>query len=172
MQYTENNNIPGLLLMIDFEKAFDTVSWKFINKTLNFFNFGPSFIQWISVFQENICSSVSQAGHLSNFFKLGRGCRQGDPISSYIFLLCVEILALKLKSNPDIKGINIDDTEYLLSQHADDTLVILDGTEKSLREIIKELNNFFQISGLKINVSKTQSGLVVKNTHLLNYVRI
>lgn len=34
MQYTENNDIPGLLLMIDFEKAFDSVSWKFIDKTL------------------------------------------------------------------------------------------------------------------------------------------
>lgn len=42
MQYTENNDIPGLLSMIDFEKAFDSVSWKFIDKTLQFFNFGPS----------------------------------------------------------------------------------------------------------------------------------
>ena len=156
MRYTENHNIPGLLLMIDFEKAFDTVSWKFIDKTLQFFNFGPSFRKWISVFQQNISSSVSQAGHLSSFFKLGRGCRQGDPVSSYIFLLCVEILALKLKNNQDIKGINIDETEYLLSQYADDTLIILDGSEKSLTETINELNNFYRISGLKINVAKTQ----------------
>ena len=156
MQYTETNDIPGLLLMIDFEKAFDTVSWKFIDKTLAFFNFGPSFRKWISVFQQNISSSVTQAGHLSNFFKLGRGCRQGDPISSYIFLLCIEILAVKLKNNQKIKGIQIDGTDYLLSQYADDTLIILDGSEKSLRETIKELNNFYNISGLKINVSKTQ----------------
>ena len=43
MHYTEENNIPGTLLMIDFEKAFDSVSWNFIQKSLQFYNFGPSF---------------------------------------------------------------------------------------------------------------------------------
>lgn len=90
------------------------------------------------------------------FFKLGRDCRQGDPISSYIFLLCAEVLALKLKNNKGINGINIDNSEFLLSQYADDTLIILDGSERSLREAIRELNNIYQISGLKINISKTQ----------------
>lgn len=56
------------------------------------------------------------------FFKLERGCRQGDPISSYIFLLCAEVLAIKLKNNKGINGINIDNSEFLLSQYADDTL--------------------------------------------------
>ena len=41
MQYTEEHKIPGLILLIDFEKAFDSVSWKFIDKSLHFFNFGP-----------------------------------------------------------------------------------------------------------------------------------
>ena len=41
---TENDNIPGLLLMIDFEKAFDSVSWSFIEKALNFFNFPESLV--------------------------------------------------------------------------------------------------------------------------------
>lgn len=36
MNYTDEINIPGLLLKIDFEKAFDTTSWKFTNKTLDF----------------------------------------------------------------------------------------------------------------------------------------
>ena len=43
MHYTEENNVPGTLLMIDFEKAFDSVSWNFIQKSLQFYNFGPSF---------------------------------------------------------------------------------------------------------------------------------
>ena len=44
---TKNQNIPGLLLSIDFKKAFDMVSWKFISKTLNYFNFGDSVKKWI-----------------------------------------------------------------------------------------------------------------------------
>ena len=68
MQFTEERNIPGLLLMIDFEKAFDSVSWQFIDKALNFFNFGPSIRRWISVFQYETISAITQSGFLSIFF--------------------------------------------------------------------------------------------------------
>ena len=51
MNYTEENNIPGLLLLGDFGKAFDTVSWVFIEKFLNFLNFGVSIQKWITVFK-------------------------------------------------------------------------------------------------------------------------
>ena len=84
---TKNQNIPGLLLSIDFEKAFDTVSWKFISKTLDYFNFGDSVKKWIKLFQNGAESSILQNGFISEFFYLKRGCRQGDPISPYIFLL-------------------------------------------------------------------------------------
>ncbi|KAK3104781.1 hypothetical protein FSP39_009989 [Pinctada imbricata] len=47
LNHTEKNNIPGLLLFIDFEKAFDSISWHFLHKVLDFFNFGYSFKRWI-----------------------------------------------------------------------------------------------------------------------------
>ena len=50
MQFVEENNITGLLLLIDFEKAFDSLSWSFMQEVLTYFNFGPSIIQWISTF--------------------------------------------------------------------------------------------------------------------------
>ena len=50
MQYTEEQHIPGLLLLIDFEKAFDSLSWRFIDKVLGYFNFGPSIRKWVSTF--------------------------------------------------------------------------------------------------------------------------
>ena len=156
MNYTDTHHIPGVLVMIDFEKAFDSVSCKFIIDTLQYFNFGPSFCSWIKTFQYNATSCVSQAGFLSKFFKLGRGCRQGDPISPYIFLLCAEILAIKIRNNKNIKGIKINDIEYLMSQYADDTSIVLDGSEESLRETLRELDEFHKLSGLKINRDKTQ----------------
>ena len=133
MYYTEKNNVPALLLLIDFEKAFDSVAWSYIHKVLNFFNFGVSIERWLAVFYKNIKSSVIINGHLSDWFSLGRGCRQGDPLSPYIFILCVEILAHLIKHNKDVKGVRINNADYLMSQYADDTSVILDGTEKSLR---------------------------------------
>lgn len=68
MQFTEEQNIPGLLLLIDFEKAFDSLSWSFINKVLKLYNFGPSIRQWVAVLYKNSCSAVTQCGFLSSFF--------------------------------------------------------------------------------------------------------
>ena len=50
INHTEQKEIPGLLLLIDFEKAFDSLSWSFIRKALKFLNFGESFRRWIDVF--------------------------------------------------------------------------------------------------------------------------
>ena len=67
LQFTEEERIPGILLLVDFEKAFDSLSWSFVNKVLKFFNFGPSIINWITVLNKNACSAVTQCGHLSPF---------------------------------------------------------------------------------------------------------
>ena len=47
---SKQQNIPGLLVSIDFQQAFDSISWKFIDKTLDYFNFGPSIKKWIKLF--------------------------------------------------------------------------------------------------------------------------
>ena len=56
-----------------------------------------------------------------------------------------------------IKGISINGKEYKLSQYADDTQLILDGTEKSLKSALNLLKQFYLMSGLKINVDKTRA---------------
>ena len=50
LQYTTTQNKPGMLLLVDFEKAFDTISWNFITKVISYFKFGPSIQKWIIVF--------------------------------------------------------------------------------------------------------------------------
>ena len=74
---------------------------------------------------------------MSDAFNLQRGCRQGDPISPYLFNLCAEILGKMVRKDKDIKGIYINGKEYKLSQYADDIQLLLDGSEKSLKAAIK-----------------------------------
>ena len=94
---------------------------------------------------------------MSEFFKLDRGCRQGDPWSPYLFVLCVEPLSQAIKNKKDINGININHIIYKIGQCADDTFILLDGFEKSLRNCILLLDRYADCSGLKLNVTKTHA---------------
>ena len=96
---------------------------------------------------------------MSEFFLLKRGCRQGDPLSPYIFLLCAEVLGQMLRKNINIKRIVINNKEMKISQYADDTQIRLDSTERSLRESLQILSKFYELSGLKINEEKKQSDM-------------
>ena len=60
---TNQQEIPGLILSIDFQQAFNSVSWKLIHKTLDYFNFGPSFKRWIEIFQNGSESCILQNGY-------------------------------------------------------------------------------------------------------------
>ena len=156
MQYLSDTHSKGLLLLIDFEKAFDSISWKFIDDVLEFFNFGDNFKHYIKCLNKDFKLCVIQHGIFSSFFNVGRGCRQGDPISPYIFILCVEILGIMIRNNKNIKGINIGDIELKIIQYADDTALTLDGSDNSLRIALSLLDQFSKFSGLKPNIDKTR----------------
>ena len=70
IKHTAENNTPGILLFLDFEKAFDTLEWSFINKTLQHFGFGSSLLRWTKLFYSDIESCILNNGWSSNFFQL------------------------------------------------------------------------------------------------------
>ena len=151
MMYTDINDIPGLLLLIDFEKAFDSISHEFIMQVLDFYNFGASIKSWVKLFYEDAFSCVLVNGHLTNRFKLERGCRQGDPLSPYIFLLCAEILSILIRKNSNINGLTVGNDQHKIIQYADYPVITLDGSKEDLQETLKMLNEFARGSGLTIN---------------------
>ena len=159
IKYASTKQIPGLLLFIDFEKAFDSIEWPFIERTLNHLNFGASLVTWFKLFYSNISSCIQNNGWSSEFFSLSRGVRQGCPLSPYLFILCAEVLAKcnAVRKDENIRGINIGNVECKLSQYADDTTMILDGSELSLSRTLLLLDNFAILSGLKINYEKTEA---------------
>ena len=155
LSYTEKQNLSGILLSLDFQKAFDTLEWDFMLKTLKAFNFGEGFIRWVKLLYTDVSSCVMNNGYSSGFFKVSRGVRQGDPMSPYLFILSLEILSHKIRNDPNIEGIKIGDSEKKLFQYADDTSPILKD-DKSVPHLLKTLDEFAVISGLKINQDKTE----------------
>ena len=117
--------------MVDFEKSFDSVALSYTEKSLHNFKFGKDITRWILIFYTNINSCVHVNGQYSQWFDVKRGTRQGDPLSSYLFLICAEVLASMIRQNENIHGINILDKEILLSQFADDRTFLMDGIRES-----------------------------------------
>ena len=125
MDYTVKENVPGLMIFIDFQKAFDSLEWGYLLKCLEVFNFGLNFIRWVETFYKNIQSCVINNGCSSVYFTLERGVRQGDPLSPYLFVIAVEVLAIAIRENTAIKGVTTGREETKLLQDADDTTAIL-----------------------------------------------
>ena len=113
--------------MVDFQKAFDSLDWYFLFKTLNFFNFGQSFIKWIDVIYNKPEACVKNNGYLSDFFNISRGIRQGCPVLALLFLLCVEILGIKIRENNLLQGFHFDHLQKptKVAQYANDCILII-----------------------------------------------
>ena len=111
IQYATEKNIPGLLLFIDFEKAFDSLEWSFIHDTLRSYGFGASLIDWVKTLYSHSESCILNNGWASNFFEIQRGVRQGCPLSPYLFILLAEVLATAIRKNTNIKGISVNNVE-------------------------------------------------------------
>ena len=100
---------PGLIAFLDFEKAFDSIEWDFIEKALHSFGFGKHFTNWVRIIYTDINASVMNNGYTTEYFYPKRGIRQGCPLSAYLFILAAEYLAVSIRNDKNIHGIQISD---------------------------------------------------------------
>ena len=148
---------PGMIVALDFEKAFDSISWPFLFNTLETFNFGPYFRKWINIIYSNPECCVTNNGYYSSFFNISRGIRQGCPISALLFILVVEVMAIQIRQSSDVRGIRYSDKNTItISQLADDTTLFLED-EKSLEASIQIIADFSESSGLRLNTEKSEA---------------
>ena len=123
--------------MIDFEKAFDSVDFRFLVATLEMFGFGEYFVTWIKIILgcnegTNFRAVTVVNGNISLPFDVKRGCRQGDPISGYLFILVMEILASLLKKSSKVKLYRTTfGLEHFIDMYADDLSVYLEFKEQN-----------------------------------------
>ena len=95
-------------------------------------------------------------GVSTGYFDIKRGVRQGDPLSPYmyLFLLAIEILAQALRKDDVIKGLQFDNFEIRQILYADDMTLFV-RNESPITRIQEIFRDFFELSGLKVNIEKT-----------------
>ena len=145
----------GVLINLDFSKAFDRLESCAVLGALEYFGFSNMIMNWTQILYNSFTVNVQNNGYFSADIDVTRGVHQGAPASSLYFILVAETLAIELRTNPKIEPYYIQDIVSFLNQYADDMSVSTAAEEGTISEVFKILDNFERQSGLKANYDKT-----------------
>jgi hypothetical protein len=151
----------GVILKLDFEKAYDKISWEFLFEMLKQRGFCESWCKWMREVVSSGTLSVKVNGLMGGYFKCGKGVRQGDPLSPLLFNLAADSLAKmihKAQENNLIEGLVPEYVQKGIAvlQYADDTILCLKDDLEIVQNMKLLLYIYEKMSGLKINFSKNE----------------
>ena len=158
--YGCKNGKERCALKIDIMKAYDTVSWAFLEEVLVGFGIPNQFINWIMVCIRSASFSICVNGESHGYFKGGRGLRQGDPISPYLFTIVMEVLTLMLQRKINQSEVfkyhqGCEILRITSLCFADDLMILCNGDPQSVMVIKQALDEFSRCSGLHPNMGKS-----------------
>jgi len=158
--YHRSGGRPRCTMKVDLMKAYDSVDWDFIAQCLSCFGFPTRFTNWIKMRITSPRFTIFLNGTLDGYFKGGKGLRQGDPLSPYLFVLSMEVFS-RLMKEYTMKGSGFK-FHYRCSRmnlthlcFADDLLLFSDANLSTISIIKATLREFELLSGLKANPSKS-----------------
>lgn len=146
---------------VDMEKAFGRLDWGFVEDTLKCINLDTSLINLIMACNTTSSLSILWNGDPSPYFQASRGVRQGDPLSPYIFVLCMERLSHLIKQECDAKRwkpFRFRCIGPALSHlfFADDLILFSEASLDQMQEIREVMESFCKVSGHRINLAKSK----------------
>jgi hypothetical protein len=155
--WAEESNQDLVLLLLDFEKAFDRIEWSFLFEALAKLGFCPQWIRWVSSLYGSASSAIKLNGVEGSAFPLAKSMRQGCPLSPYLFILATDVLGHMLDDRRfEVEGLALSGGGKFTDQtFADDTALYLQGMRNNMERAQKVLDVFCKASGAKINWNKT-----------------
>ncbi|CAH9080569.1 unnamed protein product [Cuscuta europaea] len=148
------------MIKVDLRKTYDTISWDFLVNVLKGLGYPDLFVGWIMECVTTASFSVSLNGILHGFFKGKRDIRQGDPMSPMLFVLCLEYFSRLLTMKSKVSGFNHHPLCGSLGiithlAYADDLMLFSRGDKYSIGILVEALNEFGDLSGLRVNHNKS-----------------
>lgn len=147
--------VPEVLISLDAMKAFDRISHNYLYKVLDKFGFGSTFQTWVKILYAAPQAAVRTDRVVSDYFPIGRGTRQGCPLSPLLFDIAIEPLAMAIRNSPLISGVKRGEYIHKVSMYADDSMFFLSNPNSSLPEVLRIISDFGRISGYKVNLAKS-----------------
>ena len=153
--------LSGVILKIDFEKAYDKVKWPFLLQTLRMKGFSPKWISWVKSFISGGSVAVNVNNDIGHFFQTRIGLQQGDPLSPLLFNIVADMLSIlikRAKNQGQVGGVvpHLLDDGLSILQYADETIIFMEHDLEKARNMKLLLCAFEQVSGLKINFHKSE----------------
>ncbi|KAG7591715.1 Zinc finger CCHC-type [Arabidopsis thaliana x Arabidopsis arenosa] len=150
-----------MLLKLDLEKAYDRIQWDFLEDTLKAANLPDKWVSWIMSCVVGPSMTLLWNGEKTSPFKPARGLRQGDPLSPYLFVLCMERLCHQIDRAVGLKEwkpINLSRGGPTISHicFADDLILFAEASVSQIRVIRRVLENFCRASGQKVSLEKSK----------------
>ncbi len=126
-------------------------------QTLEIFGSGEIFIKWVRLLCNRPEATVQSNGYISSYFELGRGTRQGSPLSPLLFCLVMEHLAAANRRNDNFLGVSYNDSTHKLFMYADYILLLVSDLVVSIPSLLNTINTFSKFSGYKVNWEKSEA---------------
>ncbi|GKA62362.1 RNA-directed DNA polymerase, eukaryota, reverse transcriptase zinc-binding domain protein [Tanacetum coccineum] len=149
-----------MIFKVDFEKAYDSVRWDYLDDVLKRFGFGEKWCGWIQNCLLSSKGSVIVNGSPTKEFQFHRGLKQGDPLSPFLFLLIMESLHISMQRVVDaglFRGIQVGSSLQVSHLfYADDAVFMGHWSEANIDTILRVLDCFYHASGLRINMLKSK----------------
>ena len=143
------------IISIDAEKTFDKIQHSFMIKTLQKVGIEGTYLHIIKAICDQPTANIILNGENLKPFPLRSGTRQGCPHSPLLFNIVLEVLAMEIREEKEIKGTQIRKEEVKLSLFADDMILYIENLKDATRKLLELINELGKVAGYKINAQKS-----------------